>query len=142
MMSLHTLSQRFSRHRDSLLERGRMNVGDIVLHWDAAPAPTDPNVEASYADPQPQSETLRAFIYFVSARSTERQFAEIRAGDAIVSFHPSAELADTARPGLYFVLPDGLTYVQASAGKEVVQFWDVFVGGETLTRTLLLRLKQ
>lgn len=140
MMSLHKLPLVFGRHRDRLLEKGQTNVGDIVLHWNAASAPLDPNLESDLPAAVPLDETVRGFIHYVSVRTTERVYAEIRSGDVIVTFNPTVTIE--GREGLYFVLPDGLTYVQAAEGKEVMEYWDVFVGGAPLTKTLLLRLKQ
>jgi hypothetical protein len=138
MMSLHTLPSTFARHLGAITEGRLLNAGDVILRWNTAELPSDPNLEATYAAPVAATATIPALIHYVSARAIERNFTEFRAGDAIISFEPSVNLE---LPGLVFELPDGQIYVQASSGKQVVEFWDVVLGGVPMTRTLLLRLK-
>lgn len=138
-MLLHRLPQIIRRHLGALVQEGLLNTGDIVLRWNASAAPADRNLEATYAPPTPAELTVKAFIHWVSVRAVERGFTDFKAGDAIVTFESDVEL-DNKRD-LRFEMPGGEIYVQASAGKSVAQFWDVYIGGEMLTRTLLLRLK-
>lgn len=138
-MILHRLPQLVRRHMGLLIQQGLLNTGPIILRWNSAAAPADRNLEATYVVPVPQQETVTAFIHWVSQRAVERGFTDFKAGDAIVTFESTAEL--DGRRDLVFEFPDGGIYVQQATGKSVVQFWDVFIGGETLTRTLLLRLK-
>lgn len=138
MMFLHRLPQRFARDLARIVEQRALNAGDVVMRWNAAAAPADKNVESSYPTPVPMTETVGALIHWVSQRAVERGFTEFKAGDAIVSFEQEVDLD---RRDLVFELPDGQTYVQSTVGKAVAQFWDVVIGGEPLTRTLLLRLK-
>ncbi len=140
MMFLHTLGQRISRDLGAMIAGRNLNTGDVVFHWDAAPGPTDRNVEASYSAASPQAETKQGLIHWVSVRSVAQgAFSEFQAGDAIVTF--TADVVIAGKRGLYFTLPDGNDYVQANVGKKVIEFWDVYVGGEALSITLLLRRK-
>lgn len=138
MMSLHRLPETFGRRLSGIIDGGLLNAGDVILRWDTSVAPADQNVEEQYLPPVPATETLGALIHWVSTRTIERGFTDFKAGDAIITFDP---VVDLERPGLTFELPDGNVYVQAAAGKQIMEFWDVVIGGVPSTKTLLLRLK-
>src|SRR4051812_45445151 len=111
MLSLHTFGPNFQRRLGQLTQGNLLNAGPGVLRWNAAAAPTDRNVEADYAEPDEVETTVQALIHYVSMRTVERGFAEMQAGDAIVTFDSTQDLTQA---GLAFVLPDGKTYVQAA----------------------------
>lgn len=141
MMSVHLASLTLARERDMHLERGTLNVGNIVISWDAAATPTDPNVEADYPAADTRTSTVKAFIHYVSVKAAQSQWTMFQSGDVIVTFDPGT-LDLTGKRKVTFTLPDGLLYTQQLTDREPVEFWSVFVGGETLTKTLLLRRKQ
>lgn len=138
MMSLHRLPERFQRQLSRIVDNKLLNAGEIILRWNVADAPTDRNLEATYVAADLMQLTFNALIHWISQRTIERGFTEFKAGDAIITFDPDVDLT---KRDLVFVLPDGRTYVQASAGKDLIEFWDVVLGGQPMTRTLLLRLK-
>lgn len=139
MMSLHRFPRRFQRDLGGLVQNKQLNVSDLILRWNSGTPAGDRNLEASYAAAVPAELTVSAFIHWVSMRAIERGFTDFKAGDVIVTFEADVSLDD--KRDLVFVFPDEQVYVQQSTGKTIVQFWDVFIGGEPLTRTLLLRLK-
>ena len=137
MMSLHRLPQRLGRDLAGVFAGGKLNSGTVLMHWNSAAEPEDPNVEGDYPALAVTSRRLTALIHYVSVRSGERGFGEFQAGDAIITF--AVPMGLEGKRGVSFTLPDGRDYVQQAVGKKVVEFWDTFVGGVPLTTTLLLR---
>lgn len=139
MISLHTLPDRFARHLSAIIDNKLLNAGQVILRWNTQAGPTDRNLEQTYPEPVETSLPVNALIHFISERTIDRGFTSFKAGDAIITFDADVDL--TQRDLVFLLPPDGAVYVQASAGKDVMQFWDVVIGGNPLTRTLLLRLK-
>lgn len=141
-MLLHKAPLTYQRKLGSLVQGLRMDAGQITIQWDSSAAPANANLEADYAAPTVGSTTANALIHYVSATTVQRSMLEFKAGDAIVTFHPTdATQKLDGKTGLRFVLPDGQTYVQAQAGKDIAQFWDVLLAGRKMSVTLLLRLR-
>lgn len=136
---MHKFPDRFRRDFRETLERGQAETGDVILRWNVADAPEDRNVEADRPEADYTTETVSALVHWVSMRAVQAGLTIFKAGDAIVTFDGEVELENKTE--LSFTLPDGKIYVQAAAGREVAEWWDVFVGGAPLTKTLLLRVK-
>lgn len=136
-MSMHTLPLVMARHLGGILEKGHLNTADVVLRWNAAAPPSDPNLEAQAIAPVPLELTVKALVHYISVRTALRGLMEYQVGDAIVTFDGDIDLV--GKEGLTFGMPDGRQYVQAGVGKDVAEFWDVIVGGTRLSVTVLLR---
>jgi hypothetical protein len=148
-MAAHLVEKRLSRGLGKIIERGLLNTSPIVLHYLDKPAPAvdyDPNVESSYPDPGPSEKTVtvNGLVHMVSARTVLRQFAEVQAGDAIVTFEGSiydtagnvVDLSTTQKIRFEIF---GDIYVQATVGKDLAGYWSTVIGGSLLSRTFLLR---
>ena len=154
MMSLHTAEKRFSRTLGKLLQHDHMNACAIVIRYLDVPAPDadfDPNVESSYpGDLTDKTVRIKALVHFVTARTVQRQFAEIQAGDAIITCEGTLYVVDeegnetgdtvnlSTMQKIRFEL-NGKSYVQAAVGKDLAAYWSTFIGGQQLSQTFLLR---
>lgn len=138
MMSMHTLEPRLTRFLGELIERKLLNAGPIVMKFVTRVIPDnyDPNDEETYPLETPGSLELGGLIHIVSARTTERQFTEIKTGDAIVTFEATVDFSGKERITFEF---NGDTWVQQAVGKELSQYWDLVLGGNPISQTLLLR---
>lgn len=138
MMSLHTLETRLTRFIGELIEKKLLNAGPIVMKYVTRTLPVnyDANDESTYPVETPHADTLGGFIHIVSARTTQRQFTEIKTGDAIVTFEATVDFSGKEQITFEF---NGDTWVQQAAGKEVSQYWDLVLGGNLISQTLLLR---
>jgi hypothetical protein len=152
-MALHKAEKTFSRTFGKLLQRNQMNAAPIVIHYKDVPAPAsdfDPNVESSYPALEEKTVRIKALVHFVTARTVQRQFAEIQAGDAIVTCEGALyvvdengnETGDTidlkTMQKTRFEL-NAVFYVQAAVGKDLAAYWSTFIGGNMLSQTFLLR---
>lgn len=151
-MALHQAEKRFSRTMGKLLQKNQMNTALITVRYlDKAEGPDfDPNVESSYETLTPKSVLIKGFIHFVTARTVLRQFAEIQAGDAILTLEGEVRAVDAdgnetgaivdfnAMQKVTFEVA-GVTYVQSSVGKDLAAYWSTVIGNNQLSRTLLLR---
>lgn len=153
MMALHLAEKKFSRTLGKLLQRNQMNAAPIVIHYKDVPAPDsdfDPNVESSYPTLEEKTVRIKALVHFVTARTVQRQFAEIQAGDAILTCegvlyeideegNETEKIIDlNAIQKTRFNL-NGVFYVQAAVGKDLAAYWSTFIGGNMLSQTFLLR---
>ena len=141
--------KRLGRFLGKLIEQRLLNACDIILHYVDAYAPDpnfDPNVESSYPSPAPveKTKTIGGLVHIVSARTVQRQFTEIQAGDAIVTFEGTIYDTDgnpvdlTTMQKLRFEF-GGDIYVQATVGKDLAGYWSLVIGGSLLSQTFLLR---
>ena len=96
---------------------------DVQLYWQA------PRGGAMQRDPVdgvptvpmvPLTETVRALLYFVSATTQLRQFAEIQAGDCIATFNPDQTLK--GRDSLRFVI-DGEEWSSKPVSEQLSSYW-------------------
>jgi hypothetical protein len=147
-MAVHMLEKRLSRHLGKLIEQRLLNASSIILHYVDKPAPDenfDPNVESTYPTLPEKTKTVGGLVHFVTARTMQRQFAEIQAGDAIVTFEGTIYDEDDnpvdlkQMQKLRFEL-NGDIYVQAAVGKDLKGYWSTVIGGNPLSQTFLLRL--
>lgn len=152
------MEKRLTRFLATLLQRGILNTTSIIIHYVDKPDPVDPdydkNIESSYAAPEQKTVTVKGLMHIVSVRTSQRQFTEIKTGDAIVTFEndirdanvpddpddPRANIVDlSAMEEIRFEI-NGDSYVQQATGKELSQYWDAIIGGNPISQTLLLRL--
>lgn len=153
MMALHKAEKKISRTLGSLLQRNEMNAAPVIIHYKDVPAPDsgfDPNVESTYPTLEEKIVRIKALVHFVTARTVQRQFAEIQAGDAILTCESvlyvvdedGNETGDTVdlktMQKTRFELNGGF-YVQAAVGKDLAAYWSTFIGGNMLSQTFLLR---
>jgi hypothetical protein len=145
-MAAFKLEKRMGRFLGKVIERGLLNAGPLIVHYieRTLPPEYDPNDEDTYPAETEKTVTVTALIHEVSARTTLRQFSEIKAGDLIVTFE--SEPTDEEGNVINFAALEkirfewqGKIYVQQAVGKEVAQYWDVNIGGNPITQTLLLR---
>jgi hypothetical protein len=140
MMLAHLAGHHLTLELRTHLERGTMNSGDVLIAWNAAAEPGNPNVESSYAPPILRTAVLAALIHIVSVKASASTWTMFQEGDAIVTF--DAEHLDLSdKREVTFTLPDGHLYTQQVTDRDPVEFWSTFVGGRTLTKTLHLRRK-
>jgi len=97
---------------------------DVVLCWKAPsggqPPARDPVDGAPTAPMVDQAETVRALLYFVSATTQIRQFAEVCAGDCIATFNPDTRLK--GRESLRFVI-DGEEWSSKPVSEDLSSYW-------------------
>lgn len=148
-MGAHKLEKKLSRFIGMLIQKKLLSQASITVRYVDKPAVPDvdydPNVESTYPTLTPKSVTVGALVHIVSVRTTQRQFTEIKTGDAIVTFETTPR--DQDNQPVDFTKMDQVTfefngdkYVQAATGKELAQYWDAVVGGVPVSQTLLLRL--
>lgn len=140
-MLMHKAAPIFQRRLGQVVAGLGMESAAITVQWDSSAAPSDPGLESSYAAKTTGSDTVNALVHYVSATTAQRTMLGFAAGDAIVTFHPTDAALLDGKSGVSFVLPDGKTYVQAQAGGDIQQFWDVLLAGRKMTVTLLLRIR-
>ena len=97
---------------------------DVVLRWQepTAGAPlTRDAVDGAPTTPMTGAcETVRALLYFVSATTQLRQFAEIQAGDCIATFNPDVALR--GRESLRFII-DGEEWSSKPVSEQLAGYW-------------------
>ena len=81
------------------------------------------------------TETVRALLYFVSATTQLRQFAEIQAGDCIATFNPDQVLK--GRDSLRFVI-DGEEWSSKPVSEQLSSYWGM-AANVKLYQVVLLR---
>ena len=93
-----------------------------------------------------QSGVIRALGFEEPARTVLRQFAEIQAGDLLLTVNAAGQV--TRADGVLVALDaldgprftwGGGTYVQKEVGEGLAAAWGALVAGRRLYRTLLLR---
>ena len=138
MMLLHTAENKLTRTLGMLIEQRKLNAGTIVMRYitRTLPGGYDPNDESTYPATTPGSAELGALIHIVSARTTQRQFTEIKTGDAIVTFEATVDFSGKEQITFEFM---GDKWVQQAVGKELAQYWDVLMGGNPVSQTIVLR---
>ncbi len=116
----------------------------IMLAWNIWPAntPRDPVSRQFIGTPSPGREEVNAFLHFVSATASVRQFNEIQVGDCIVDL--SATLDLTNRDGLTFLLPSGPggrveSWSNKPISSQLASYWDALQSGTRVCQTVLLR---
>jgi hypothetical protein len=153
-MIQHLASKRIGRLLGKVVEKGWLNAAPVVIHYvdKVAPAPDfDANVESTYPATVEKTVRVSGLVHIVSARTVQRQFAEVQAGDAMVTFEK--DLRDLDNPNndtnivdldamdkVRFELPGGGIYVQAVVGKDLAKLWEIVAGGAPLAKTILLKL--
>jgi hypothetical protein len=138
MMSAHLLEYRLKRVIGDLIERRLLNAETIKLHYVdklAGTAGYDRNDEDTYPAREQKTVELGAFVHIVSVRTTQRQFTELRTGDAIVTFEGDVDFSD--KDELRFEFRGGV-WVQQAVGKDLALYWDA-IAGEPITKTIVLR---
>lgn len=112
----------------------------VLLKFDNGVTAADPNDLATWSGVEaPQTLEVSGLVHFPSAATLlNRGFVELEQGDAIVDFPPSLSFA--GRNNLTFEI-DGVEYVQKGVGKQVLDYYDLLVGGERLLRTCVLTRK-
>lgn len=140
MMLAHLAGTCLKRELRTHLDRGTMNAGDVLIAWNAAPPPRDANMESDYVAPDLRTASLRALIHVVSVKAATSSWTMFQEGDAIVTFD-AGHLDLSTKREVTFTLPDGHLYTQRVTDRDPAEFWSTFVGGNTLTKTLLLRRK-
>lgn len=135
-MSLN-LKKLINRARNRTLGRNLRNTATITLRWDNGVQQGDVNDMATWTGvPDPQTSEVKGLVYFPSAASLiNRGFLELVEGDCIVDFDPSLQFA--GKQNLTFLI-DGFSYVQKTVGKQVMDYYDLLVGGERMFRTCVL----
>jgi hypothetical protein len=131
------LKKAITRARNRTLQRGLRNTVTVTLRWDSGVTRADVNDMATWTGTAaPQTAEVKALVHFPSAASLlNRGFTELVEGDAIVDFDPA--LSFTGKSNLTFLI-DGIAYVQKSVGKQVVDYFDLLVGGARMFRTCVL----
>lgn len=111
-------------------------------------ATRDPVTQVYTGNPTEVREEIRAFLHFISASSSVRQFNEIQVGDCMVDMSPSVVL--TGRDGLSFLLPTGAipagggepaleTWSNKPVSSQLAAYWDTMQSGRRVVQTVLLR---
>jgi hypothetical protein len=150
-MLLHTSETKLKRTLGSLVENQQANSTMITVHYvdKVTPANTpgfDANDEATYpVAPTQKTAQVGALVHYVSARTNLRQFTEIQAGDAIVTFEAAPvdvnnQPVDFAQMDEIIFEMDGKRWVQMAVGKGLAQYWDAVLGGYPISQTIVLRL--
>ena len=97
---------------------------DVVLAWQAPAANVPLTVDLVDGAPTvpmvPLTETVQALLYFVSATTQLRQFAEIQAGDCIATFNPDTVLK--GRDSLRFII-DGEEWSSKPVSEQLSSYW-------------------
>ena len=138
-----TLGMHFSaanllrRTTGELLEKGQLDAGDVVLIWDATP-PTDANDADAAPAETVMTQTVRAFIHYVSANAVGRMGMEFSAGDAILTFDGAADL--TGKAGLRYRLPGGRIYAQQNTARGLEEIVES-MGGQRMHSTIMVRAR-
>lgn len=137
-LGLHfTAGNLLRRTTGDLLERGQLDAGDVVLIWDATP-PTDANDEDAAPAETVMTQTVRAFIHYVSANAVGRMGMEFSAGDAILTFDGVTDL--TGKAGLRYRLPGGRIYAQQNTARGLEEIVEM-MGGQRMHSTVMVRAK-
>jgi hypothetical protein len=139
LMSMHTLGHRLQRELDNLIEGRKLNAGDVTLYYTEAVATNpgfDPNVEGTYPSRPEKQCTFGALVHIVSVRTTQRQFAEIQTGDAIITFRENVSFEGKENIRFEF---GGEKWVQQAVGKDLASYWENYIGGRPIGKTIVLR---
>ena len=127
---------------DNLADRAEENLeesgSDILLKWNEWPSgmTRDRVTEKPSVPAEAKSEYLKAFLYYISASSVVRQFAEIEVGDCIVDFSATVDL--TNRNDLVVVI-NGEEWVTKPVSGKLKQAWTDGQRNTGLYQTILLR---
>lgn len=139
-MLQHLANRTLTRTLDATIEREEMTTGKVVVRYEEPAAPVDPNLPDRTAAVV-QELTVGALIHFISSRAVARGYSQFREGDAIVTF--DSQMSFEGMTHLSFLLPNGLEYIQASeGGDELQEYFDMFVRGQAISTTLLLRVRK
>jgi hypothetical protein len=80
-----------------------------------------------------------AFVHFVQPGGLAvREFQEVETGDAVLEFMPDVALEGAAMRDVTFEF-NGAKWETKPVSERLAQSWDVFVRGERLYRTVLVR---
>jgi hypothetical protein len=115
----------------------------ILLRWVEAAGVTTVDVTTgavlSETPPTVRVEKVRGMIHYIApVISQVRQFEEVAAGDAMIDLPP--EVVIEGRDQLEFLI-DGKVWVQKKLSEKLRDYWDVYIGGERLYRTVLVGVK-
>ncbi len=113
---------------------------DAVLHWRVVTRPEgyNPNDETSAEGGTVEAFTqeFRCLFYQIDARlSGYQRFAEIQTGDVMLDYLADLELPGKDDPRVEI---GGKFYVQKTASKELLEFWDLQSSAGGVGRVLLL----
>jgi len=127
---------------DARMPDVRETIGsDVELVWTGFVVPAGQTPAPDLVDglppgtPTPKREKVKAFLYFVSATTQVRQFAEIRAGDCIAAFAPELDLKN--RNSLRFLIK-GEEWSSRPVSEELSRYW-CMAANLTLHQVALLR---
>lgn len=116
---------------------------EILLRWVEQEGTTTVDVTTgavlSATPATVRTESVRGMIHYVQPTTGQvRQFEEVSVGDALLDL-PATTVVE-GRAELEFVV-DGQVWVQKKLSEKLRDYWDVYVGGTRLYRTVLLTLK-
>lgn len=111
---------------------------DIVLQWNEfdGTTTTDPTTGSTLGRPTVKTLCVQAFVHYVQATSSVRQFAEIEVGDAIVDFHQDVCL--DGKNSLVYII-DGVEWMQKNIKTKIPVSWNAELAGIKIFRTQVLR---
>ncbi len=122
-----------------MMERRMARGTSVTLSWVTFPggSTTDETTGAKLGNAVAQSEVVTGFVHFAEDAKTEARMHQVlERGGCIVDL-PVATVIE-GREQLKFTI-NGVVYVQAKYGEEVMRHFDAVVEDVPLARTLLLR---
>ena len=134
-----------------MADKSNANVADVTIVWNTADlGAVDPNLEGALPTAALQSGTWPALVHYVQPiTSGLRQFAEIQVGDVILDFAfdafqgvgpsgPEADFPENAPGATVRIENNPAIYVQKAVGKDLLDAWDVAIGGQRVFRTVVV----
>lgn len=108
---------------------------DVTMVWNVYSGGND-QVFGAPAQAVSKTRVIPALLYFVSATTQLRQFAEVQAGDCIMDISP--EITLDGLNDLRFVI-DGQEWSSKPISESLARYWAVMQGNRKLWNTIILR---
>lgn len=123
-----------------MADKSNANVADVTIVWNTTDlGAVDPNLEGALPTAALQSGTWPALVHYVQPiTSGLRQFAEIQVGDVILDFAFDADFPENAPGATVRIENNPAVYVQKAVGKDLLDAWDVTLGGQRAMKTLVV----
>ncbi len=114
----------------------------IVLRWvvqSGVMVDVTTGAHLSASSPAARTETVNGMVHYVGPiLSQMKQFQEVTEGNAIIDL--PADTVVEGREELEFLI-DGKVWVGKDLSEQLRNYWDVYIGGQRLYRTVLVELK-